>query len=147
MRYSVSVFFFFNQKTAYEMRISDWSSDVCSSDVRTGSVMNLHHLLQARAAAGRPVRIALIGAGQFGSMFLAQARLTPGFHVAVVADLNVEKALQAPTTTGWAKEQFAARGLDDALKSGANWVTDDDGAIFKPEAIEETGKASGGVEG
>src|SRR3546814_10577746 len=31
--YSV-VFFFFKQKTAYEMRISDWSSDVCSSDLR-----------------------------------------------------------------------------------------------------------------
>src|SRR3546814_9110927 len=30
---SVSVFFFFKQKTAYEMRISDWSSDVCSSDL------------------------------------------------------------------------------------------------------------------
>src|SRR3546814_15993118 len=36
-------FFFFKQKTAYEMRISDWSSDVCSSDLRTNS-------------AGRPVR-------------------------------------------------------------------------------------------
>src|SRR3546814_1221476 len=30
---SLSMFFFFNQKTAYEMRISDWSSDVCSSDL------------------------------------------------------------------------------------------------------------------
>src|SRR3546814_1645123 len=29
-------FFFFKQKTAYEMRISDWSSDVCSSDLHTG---------------------------------------------------------------------------------------------------------------
>src|SRR3546814_18974311 len=29
-------FFFFKQKTAYEMRISDWSSDVCSSDLPTG---------------------------------------------------------------------------------------------------------------
>src|SRR3546814_5234437 len=29
-----NVFFFFKQKTAYEMRISDWSSDVCSSDLR-----------------------------------------------------------------------------------------------------------------
>src|SRR3546814_4998538 len=28
-------FFFFKQKTAYEMRISDWSSDVCSSDLKT----------------------------------------------------------------------------------------------------------------
>src|SRR3546814_7262514 len=33
---SVAFFFFFKQKTAYEMRISDWSSDVCSSDLQTG---------------------------------------------------------------------------------------------------------------
>src|SRR3546814_13999495 len=32
------VFFFFKQKTAYEMRISDWSSDVCSSDLLTNEV-------------------------------------------------------------------------------------------------------------
>src|SRR3546814_9990714 len=32
--YMVVVSFFFKQKTAYEMRISDWSSDVCSSDLR-----------------------------------------------------------------------------------------------------------------
>src|SRR3546814_3095264 len=31
-------FFFFKQKTAYEMRISDWSSDVCSSDLEGGAV-------------------------------------------------------------------------------------------------------------
>src|SRR3546814_3175751 len=31
--FCVCVFFFFKQKTAYEMRISDWSSDVCSSDL------------------------------------------------------------------------------------------------------------------
>src|SRR3546814_12403704 len=31
------IFFFFKQKTAYEMRISDWSSDVCSSDLRSRS--------------------------------------------------------------------------------------------------------------
>src|SRR3546814_8954133 len=32
------LFFFFKQKTAYEMRISDWSSDVCSSDLRVGAL-------------------------------------------------------------------------------------------------------------
>src|SRR3546814_9576432 len=31
------MFFFFKQKTAYEMRISDWSSDVCSSDLLEGT--------------------------------------------------------------------------------------------------------------
>src|SRR3546814_10302660 len=33
------VFFFFKQKTAYEMRISDWSSDVCSSDLVHGGLL------------------------------------------------------------------------------------------------------------
>src|SRR3546814_4648060 len=33
MLFFVRLFFFFKQKTAYEMRISDWSSDVCSSDL------------------------------------------------------------------------------------------------------------------
>src|SRR3546814_1988314 len=35
--FSYCLFFFFKQKTAYEMRISDWSSDVCSSDLKFGS--------------------------------------------------------------------------------------------------------------
>src|SRR3546814_6604327 len=35
------MFFFFKQKTAYEMRISDWSSDVCSSDLRKAQAMRL----------------------------------------------------------------------------------------------------------
>src|SRR3546814_5229411 len=34
----VFCFFFFKQKTAYEMRISDWSSDVCSSDLEAGTL-------------------------------------------------------------------------------------------------------------
>src|SRR3546814_3758670 len=34
LRFMVISFFFFKQKTAYEMRISDWSSDVCSSDLQ-----------------------------------------------------------------------------------------------------------------
>src|SRR3546814_6903140 len=33
-------FFFFKQKTAYEMRISDWSSDVCSSDLVNGALLS-----------------------------------------------------------------------------------------------------------
>ena len=54
--------------------------------------MNLHRMLQARAAEGRPVRVGLIGAGKFGAMFLAQARLTAGFHVIADVDLKPENA-------------------------------------------------------
>src|SRR3546814_6642197 len=37
------IFFFFKQKTAYEMRISDWSSDVCSSDLKAKKVISFSH--------------------------------------------------------------------------------------------------------
>src|SRR3546814_7108462 len=48
-------FFFFKQKTAYEMRISDWSSDVCSSDLFCGSseissIGGDHAAIETRAA-------------------------------------------------------------------------------------------------
>src|SRR3546814_6496010 len=42
MCYSFLLFFFFKQKTAYEMRISDWSSDVCSSDLRRPLTVSPH---------------------------------------------------------------------------------------------------------
>src|SRR3546814_2006084 len=58
---SLSMFFVFKQKTAYEMRISDWSSDVCSSDLR---------LIQAerlpRGAGRCPVRPAKHRPGERG---------------------------------------------------------------------------------
>src|SRR3546814_10618770 len=47
---SLVFFFFFKQKTAYEMRISDWSSDVCSSDLRSTmtSSSKIRYVISAR---------------------------------------------------------------------------------------------------
>src|SRR3546814_6079594 len=47
------MFFFFKQKTAYEMRISDWSSDVCSSDLR----LDMQKTMQAHAAVFRTQKL------------------------------------------------------------------------------------------
>src|SRR3546814_20206215 len=47
------MFFFFNQKTEYEMRISDWSSDVCSSDLKAEGILFLRHSLRQRPGADR----------------------------------------------------------------------------------------------
>ncbi|HQQ53866.1 MAG TPA: flagellar biosynthesis protein FlgA, partial [Ottowia sp.] len=47
--------------------------------------MSLYAQLQQRAAAGRPIRVGLIGAGKFGSMYLAQVPRTPGVHLAAIA--------------------------------------------------------------
>src|SRR3546814_14368552 len=54
------VFFFFKQKTAYEMRISDWSSDVCSSDLGGGGAGDRREdgatgHVHVQQAAGQPV--------------------------------------------------------------------------------------------
>ena len=43
--------------------------------------MNLYSKLQLRAAAGNPLRVVVIGAGKFASMYLAQVHKTPGIHV------------------------------------------------------------------
>src|SRR3546814_4108086 len=49
-------FFFFKQKTAYEMRISDWSSDVCSSDL-IDLLALLHDVFERRRINGRAIGV------------------------------------------------------------------------------------------
>src|SRR5947207_5859824 len=79
--------------------------------------MNLHRLLQQRAKAGRPVRVGLIGAGKFGSMFLNQVPTTRGLEVAVIADLDPERARASCQKVGWdaariARTRFVASGVE-----------------------------------
>src|SRR3546814_7071244 len=54
---SVSVFFFIKQMTAYELRISDWSSDVCSSDLKAGVTASDLPALLVRAQASSVLRV------------------------------------------------------------------------------------------
>lgn len=70
--------------------------------------MNLHALLARRSRQGRPVRVGLIGAGKFGSMFLAQVPSTPGLEVVAIADLSVERARAACAAVGWDAERMSA---------------------------------------
>jgi predicted homoserine dehydrogenase-like protein len=70
--------------------------------------MNLSSLLAIRHAAGKPVRVALIGAGKFGSMFLSQVPHVPGLEVPVIVDLDPERAREACRTVGWDKDRIAA---------------------------------------
>jgi predicted homoserine dehydrogenase-like protein len=77
--------------------------------------MNLHRLLEKRLEAGQPVRVGLIGAGKFGSMFLAQVPSTRGIEVAAIADLAPDRAREACRRVGWSEDRIAAtRFTDDA---------------------------------
>jgi predicted homoserine dehydrogenase-like protein len=82
--------------------------------------MNLQSLLAARVEAGKPVRVGLIGAGKFGSMFLAQVPSIAGLEVALICDRDVDRAKAACRTVGWdagriARTQFSARGRDACI--------------------------------
>ena len=105
--------------------------------------MNLYSLLRERAAAGRPVRVGLVGAGKFGSMVLAQARLIEGMHIVGVADLNVEKAHAALERVGWEKDRYQAKTLGDAVKNGTTCVLENAAALADCQEIECIIEATG----
>ena len=111
--------------------------------------MNLHRLLQARAAEGRPVRVVLIGAGKFGSMYLSQVPRTPGLQMLAVADLAPERARASLGRVGWEAKRYAATSFDDAVKNGTTFLTDDvAAAIAHPSTevvIDATGNPAAGI--
>src|SRR5262245_46532635 len=82
-------------------------------------------MLLARRDAGRPITVGLIGSGKFGTMFLAQARLTAGMHLVGVADLDVARARAQLRGAGWPEDAFSASSLGDAFKRGRTHVNAD----------------------
>jgi predicted homoserine dehydrogenase-like protein len=100
--------------------------------------MNLQSLLAARVQAGKPVRVALIGAGKFGSMFLAQVPSIAGLEVALICDRDLDRAKAACRTVGWdagriAHTRFSERGRDACLDQDLEVV------------VEATGDPAAGI--
>ncbi len=111
--------------------------------------MNLHKLLQERAALGRFIRVGMIGAGKFGTMYLAQSRNLAGIHIAAIADLNPERAHNATSIAGWDPVQSTASSLTDAITTGKTFITDDaEALIAEPNidiVIDATGDPRAGI--
>lgn len=105
--------------------------------------MNLYALLRARAVAGEPIRVGVIGAGKFGTMFLAQARTTPGMHVVAVADLVESRVRRALSEAGFEEERVSASSFADALASGTTYVTEDAEALISAQGVEVVVEATG----
>src|SRR5436190_22634153 len=110
-----------------------------------GPAVNLHAMLRQREAAGRPVTVGVIGAGKFGTMFLAQARVTPGMRVVAVADLDVQRALQALGAAGWSADaiSISQESIGDAYKQNRTYVTADAAALTVFPDIEVLVEATG----
>jgi len=112
--------------------------------------MNLYTKLQQRSDQGRPLRVGVIGAGKFASMYLAQVPKTPGVHVVGIADLSPQNARTNLGRVGWQAERYNAKSLDSALTSGTTFVGDDWRAlVWHPQidiVIEATGHPLAAVE-
>src|SRR3546814_3123978 len=108
------MFFFFKQKTAYEMRISDWSSDVCSSDLIDGAIgdLEIRDVALALADDGRQ-------AAQAARRIGDHQMQPPDMDVGILGCLlpgHVEPALGR---IGEALQSLAVDGMDgDALAGG-----------------------------
>ena len=114
--------------------------------------MNLGRLLHERGAAGRPVGVGLIGAGKFGSMFLAQARRTPGMRLVGIAERRPERARAAlartagalPGTGGPAAGDFASGAAPDGPQGGRGpYITEDALALIEDGEVEVVVEATG----
>src|SRR5258707_12564166 len=100
--------------------------------------MNLSHLLSARRAPGKPVRVALIGAGKSGSMFLAQVPHGPGIEVPLIIDTDRDRAGEACRTVGWEEARIAATAFtDDGARAIAGGAMD--------VVVEATGNPAVGI--
>ncbi len=111
--------------------------------------MSLIQQLKARAADHKPVRVAIIGAGKFGSMYLSQVPRTPGIHLVAVIDLSPDRAKASLARVGWSEANYSAKSLAEAAKSGATFITDDAQAVIASDhidmVIDSTGSPAAGV--
>lgn len=98
--------------------------------------MNLWTMLNARAAEGKPIKVALIGAGKFGTMFIAQAGRTPGIHLVAIADRSPTNALRNLKLLGWDTARYAAPSIDEALLSHTTYLTEDVEKVIRHPGVE-----------
>ena len=103
----------------------------------------LLQLLSARVESGNPLRVGLIGAGKFGTMFLSQAIRVSGLHVLGIADLSLARAREALGRVEWPPEQFAATSFAQALETGSTYLTDDAEALIQADGLEVVVEATG----
>jgi predicted homoserine dehydrogenase-like protein len=98
--------------------------------------MSLYTKLEQRQAEGRPIRVGLIGAGKFGSMYLAQIPRTPGVHLVGIADLSPDGARANLSRVGWEAQRMQAASLDAAIKMGTTHIGEDWRVLVSHPAID-----------
>jgi predicted homoserine dehydrogenase-like protein len=108
--------------------------------------MSMHELLRKRAAANKPIRVGIIGAGRYGAMYVAQSKFIPGIQIVGVADLDLNKAKKSLIDSGWAAEAIVSAessgAINDAAKRNQIGLTSDAFKLIQAEVdviVEITG--------
>lgn len=103
-------------------------------------------------AAGRPTQVGLIGAGKFGSMFIAQSHRTVGMRLAGIADLSSDRAFAALKRTNYPAEKYDTTvnaSISEGIRSGKTIVTTNSSTLIAtPEIdviLEVTGNPAAGI--
>ncbi|KAJ0124474.1 saf domain-containing protein [Diaporthe amygdali] len=103
-------------------------------------------------AAGRPIQVGLIGAGKFGSMFIAQSHRTVGLRLAGIADLSSDRAFAALKRTNYPADKYDTTvnaSISEGTRSGKTIITTDSSALIAtPEIdviLEVTGNPAAGI--
>lgn len=99
-------------------------------------------LLATRAAEGRPLRVALVGASPAGLRMLTQARCLAGLHVLGVADPAPERVRAALLRLDWPEAQLGAASLDAALVDGTTYLGADPAALIAANGLDVLVEAS-----
>ena len=100
-------------------------------------------LTEALASRSTPLRVGLIGAGKFGTMFPSQARRLEGLHLLGIADLMPERARANLAQVDWPIEQYGAASPAEARDRGTTFVTDDAAALIATDGLDLIVEATG----
>jgi predicted homoserine dehydrogenase-like protein len=112
----------------------------------------MYNLLLKRQENGKPVKVGIIGAGIYGSMFLSQLRFIPGMQLVGIADLDAEKAKKNCLRAGWPEESVTFGDSTAAINDGARQnkiaLTGDSAQLIQSELdviVEVTGIPEAGA--
>jgi predicted homoserine dehydrogenase-like protein len=109
-------------------------------------MIGLNERLEAREAAGNPVRIGLIGAGQMGTDVAAQVTMMQGIEISVIADIDPERARAAYAIAENERaivEVGTSREADDAVRAGRCVTTSDFRVITDMQEVDVMLEATG----
>ena len=98
--------------------------------------MNLFSKLKKLDSESRHVKIGLIGAGKFATMYLAQIKKTPGIKLVAIADIQPDIAKENLKRVDWSEEEFSCNSIEDAIKNNKTFITEDYRKLIDHDDLE-----------